>query len=155
LATPPPLPPVPGLAGGLLGGALLAGGVTVLGVDVPPPVLLTEGVEALVDAAWVFLTGFCTALSAGTDASAPSAVTVALGAGTETAGASEALLGADELGLVSAPIANAAPNDTAAARISINQRFLTAVASAGRAVAPKFPCTAALLSISQPLRSIC
>jgi len=99
-------------------------------VELPPPVLAVELVEPVFEAppeeVWCFAAGLGMGFRAGTATAAPSAVTEACGAGTETAGASEAPACGEELDLVSAPRANAIPNATTAARISISQRFLTA-----------------------------
>jgi hypothetical protein len=99
--------------------------------------------------------GFGLAFRAGTDAPAWTAVTEASGAWTETAGASEGPPCDDEPEFVAAPIANAAPNETATTAISNSQRFLTEPAAGARVVAPKLPCIPALLSIChRPLRVV-
>ena len=105
-------------------------------------VLGAEDVEACL--CWA---GFGAGFRFGTAALPCSAVTEALGAASETAGASATLLCEDDVDLVPAPIANAAANGITTARPSSSHRHRTADDFAIGAKAPISRCTAAPLSI--------
>ncbi len=114
-------------------------------------VVLTDGVLEVVAAEDVEgclgFAGFGAAFRLGTTALPCSAVTEALGAASETAGASETLLCEDDVDLVPAPIANAAPNGITTATLSSSHRHRTADDPAVGAKPPIPPCNAAPLSI--------
>jgi hypothetical protein len=112
----------------------------------PDELELTLGLEVAATAGAAF---FGAGLSAGVAALALSAVTDACVAGADAAGASEVAGCEDDLDLLAAPIANAAPNATTTAATSSSQRFRTAAPSAEGPAAPNSPCIAALpLSIA-------
>jgi hypothetical protein len=111
-------------------------------IDGVPEVAVAEDVEGC-----LCLAGFGATFRLGTAALPCSAVTEALGAASETAGASETLLGEDGVDLVPAPIANAAANGITTAALSSSHRHRTADDVAVGAKPPISPCTAAPLSI--------